>query len=274
MGEWMTVEVEVEHGSRVVDDKAPPLKHDKPLYVGNRICAFAGRCIWALHETDQAHEFDLVSISLGEQRPAWLEVLNPACTVPIIAEAENRVVRGNSAILPEYISQRARAGIYPDDPMNAAMVRECIAKFDAEVLGSLYQLLRCKAQPGSVVFNTCQDLIEQRLLGIEELYSENPEGPYLLGMSFSAADIAIVSVLHRFQASLHHFRGYSVLQKFPALTACVAACQTRPAFKAVAPSTEEVIQFYLSDSKYHPDGDCEMLDNWVQKMLHASQRPP
>ena len=76
------------HPSAARADGSPPPPSSisgKPVHIGARSCAFAGRTSWALHELGAHDDFEHVEIALGAERPAWLRKINPCGgTVPVI----------------------------------------------------------------------------------------------------------------------------------------------------------------------------------------------
>ena len=257
------------------DDNPPPPSSisGKPVHIGARSCAFAGRTSWALRELGAHADFEHVEVALGAARPAWLREINPCGgTVPVILDARGARVEGNSAALVAWLFERSATA--PPTPASARAVAD---EFDRTTLGALYAMLRTDAPPGSRAWHDARARVEAALDAIEARFvASSSAGPYFLGDALSLADIAIFSVLHRFKASLREFRAYELIsaQRTPRLARALAACSARPAFEESQPTPAEVVQFYSSDTTYNPNRKSEALDAWVGRMLAGSQLAP
>lgn len=269
------------HQSSVTLAEHPPPKIDgRPIHIGAKNCAFAGRTAWALYESGKAESFEMVDIPLGHDRPTWLRDMNPSNTVPVVLDANGQRLPGNSASL---------AALLLDDANSTdEFVLEAVHEFDTQAVGPLYAFLRCTAPHGSDSWVSARTRVEHALARVEACFvraaaarrcagNEDNDGPYFCGGSLSLADIAIVSVLWRFDASLRAFRGYDELvspERTPLLSRAVHACAARDAFRAATPSADQIVAFYRDDAAYCPDLPSPGLDAWVDRMLAGTQPVP
>jgi len=248
---------------------APPGKQ-VPVHIGSRMCAFAGRTSWALSEFG-GEEFLQLEVGIGADRPIWLAAVNPQNTVPVILDEAGRRVPGNSVALTNWLIERS-GGDCADEA-----AQEVVRQFDKTALGALYALLRCTAPLGSPERARAQLRVENALGALEARFAaRGGDGPYFLGDEVSLADIAIFSVLFRFQASLREFRNYDLVtsERTPRLARGLEASASRPAFQAVTPKPSEIVEFYASDATYNPNEKSPALDAWVSRLLAGLQTVP
>ncbi len=100
-------------------------------------------------------------------------------------------------------------------------------------------------------------LCDAALASIERAYgAHSASGPYFLGQSLSAADVAVLPFVDRFAAGLHAHRGYCILgaecgdSKAPRLARAYAEVQSRPAWRA----TSQPAAFYVSAYEGYASG--------------------
>eukprot|EP01047_Picozoa_sp_COSAG01_P009719 COSAG01_NODE_402_length_17510_cov_6.871575_17_plen_281_part_00 len=250
----------------------PTFPSTHQVHVGSRMCAFAGRTLWAIHELKLLESFELVDVPLGQERPPWLRELNPSNTVPAIFSSEGERVEGDSAALTDWLIRQSPGGA----GSSSESVRAVVQEFDQKVLGPLYAFLRCDAAQGSERWEASRARVEASLAPIEAKFAAASEhGPYFLE-EIGLADFVIFSVLYRFQASLADFRRYELVSanRTPCLARGLAAVVARPAFRSATPTPEEIVQWYRTDSTYNPNVHNRMLDDWVTGMVDGTMAAP
>ena len=72
------------------------------FFFGNRLCPFAHRAWWALHEKGAASKYTYIHIELGDDKPAWYkEVVNPQGTVPCVYDGGKAVFESALVVVRE-----------------------------------------------------------------------------------------------------------------------------------------------------------------------------
>lgn len=91
------------------------------------------------------------------------------------------------------------------------------------------------------------ELIEQleTALGVLEKALVSSKGPYLMGETFSMADIHVLPFFLRLTISLKHFKGYEIpADRFSHLLAWYDLCSQRNSVMQAARSEDEIIKVY------------------------------
>eukprot|EP00128_Syssomonas_multiformis_P015466 Colp12_sorted_trinity150504_noHs@10922 len=211
------------------------------IYFGNRTCPFAHRAWWTVEE--KGVKFDYIHIELGDNKPAWYQAeVNPYGTVPCIYHDGKAVFE--SLIVAEYIEESFKgqgSDVLPADPKLRADVRLVIAKFGDKVTGKLYGLLSNKDP------SKHDELANQLIAGLKEvdaLYEKQSNGPFFLGENISLADIALLPFFDRFNATLSHYRNFSLFPHCPRIHKSYEAAKSRPAFQKTSQDPELYIKAY------------------------------
>jgi glutathione S-transferase len=161
-------------------------------------------------------EVETVEIDLSD-RPGWLYEKNPAGRVPVIEEDDGPPL-AESAVIMEFLEERyPDPPLLPADPADRAAIRLLIFRDDE--LTSPYYALR-RGEDGA------RERFEAALGRFDASLAERP---YLSGMDYGLADIALVPWVLRARDML----GVE-LDGFPSLADWLARLEQRPAIAAEA----------------------------------------
>jgi glutathione S-transferase len=177
------------------------------------------RGLWLMEEAGRPYERVLVDIKKGDQDKPAYRAINPMGKVPALADGEAKLAE--SAALCAYVAERVpEAKLAPPlgDPARGRYLHWLF--FAAGCIEAAYtqkftNIELTKSQAGWGSFDLVIDVLDAAV----------QPGPWLLGERFSAADIMIGSDLHFGLAVL------KIVPPRPAITAYVARCAARPAFK-------------------------------------------
>lgn len=187
------------------------------LYWSPRSRSFTA--LWLLEETGQPYERVLTDISTGAQKTPEFLAINPMGKVPALADGD--IAIAESAAICAYVAER-----FPDaklapplgDPRRGKYLQwlffgpSCIEP-------SLIQIFTKLEVPSSTAAwgNATQvfDVLDKAL----------EKGPWILGDSFSAADIVIGSGLN------FAIRQFKMVPPRPSFDRYIDACVARPAFQ-------------------------------------------
>ena len=177
-------------------------------------CPYAARARIVLAE--KGIEFEVVEIDLSD-RPAWLYEKNPAGRVPVIEE-DGGPPLPESAVIMEFLEERyPEPALLPADPADRAAAR--LVVFRDDDLTDPYYAFR-RGEDGA------REELDAALGRFDALLAERP---YLGGMEYGLADIALVPWFLRARDML----GVE-LDGFPALVDWLARLEERPAIAAEA----------------------------------------
>ena len=177
-------------------------------------CPYAARARIVLAE--KGIEFEVVEIDLSD-RPAWLYEKNPAGRVPVIEE-DGGPPLPESAVIMEFLEERyPEPALLPADPADRAAAR--LVVFRDEELTDPYYAFR-RGEDGG------REELDAALGRFDALLAERP---YLGGMEYGLADIALVPWFLRARDML----GVE-LDGFPTLVDWLARLEERPAIAAEA----------------------------------------
>lgn len=222
-------------------DGAPDMSSLKGIvYFGNRLCPFAHRAWWALCEKGLDSEIRKIHINLGDSKPAWYqESVNELGTVPFVVVDGQPIFESSivSSFFDENFPDKGTQ-LMPADALRRAQARFVSARFGG-CIGAMYRLLK-NQDPEQM--DAIKQAVREALVAFNTFVAKHSsgDGPYLVGSTFSMADIDVIPFLDRFQHTLSHYRQFEILPddgKHDRLRQALAACQERPAFKSKFPFT-------------------------------------
>ena len=177
-------------------------------------CPYAARARIVLAE--KGLEVETVEIDLSD-RPAWLYEKNPAGRVPVIEEDGGDALP-ESAVIMEFLEERyPEPALLPADPADRAAVRLVVFR-DKDLTDPYYALRR--GEEGA------REGLAAVLARFDSMLAERP---YLGGMEYSLADIALVPWFLRARDML----GVE-LDAWPSLVDWLGRLEQRPAIAAEA----------------------------------------
>ena len=175
--------------------------------------------LWLMEETGQPYERVLIDISTGAQKQADYLAINPMGKVPALKDGE--VTLAENAAICAYVAER-----YPDAKLTPPLGDPVRAKF----LYWLFFLPGC-IEPAMVQLSTKFEINPvaagwgEAQRPFDVLDAALSKGPWLLGENFSAADVAMGSMLN------FAVRMFKMVPSRPSFEAYVDRCTARPAFQ-------------------------------------------
>jgi glutathione S-transferase len=175
--------------------------------------------LWLMEETGQPYERVLTDISTGAQKQPDYLAINPMGKVPALKDGE--VTLAENAAICAYIAER-----YPDAKLTPPLGDPLRAKF----LYWLFFLPGC-IEPAMVQLSTKFEMNPvaagwgEAQRPFDVLDAALSKGPWLLGENFSAADVAMGSMLN------FAVRMFKMVPSRPSFEAYVDRCIARPAFQ-------------------------------------------
>jgi glutathione S-transferase len=175
--------------------------------------------LWLMEETSKPYERVLIDIATGAQRQADYLAINPMGKVPALRDGE--VTLAENAAICAYVAER-----YPEAKLSPPLGDPLRAKF----LYWLFFLPGC-VEPAMVQLSTKFEMNPvaagwgdtQRVFDV--LDAGLAKGPWLLGENFSAADVAMGSMLN------FAVRMFKLVPQRPSFDAYIDRCVARPAFQ-------------------------------------------
>ncbi|WP_412554290.1 glutathione S-transferase family protein [Shimia sp. MIT1388] len=161
------------------DTQAPTLT----LYFAPRTRSFAA--LWLLEELGEPYQLESFDFATGRHKQADYLSLNPMGKVPLVVDGETPVPEiGAMAI---YLADRyAAAGLAPaaTDAARAEYLRWMF--FASAIMEPAYaqKLFEWEVSPSTVAWGSFEQMMEVLADGLAE-------GPWLLGETFTAADVAV-----------------------------------------------------------------------------------
>ena len=187
------------------------------LYWSPRSRSFSA--LWLMEETGQPYERALTDISTGAQKAPEYLAINPMGKVPALQDGE--VTLAEAAAICAYVAER-----YPEARLAPPVGDALRAKY-------LYWLFFAPGciEPAMVQVATKIEMNPvaagwgnaQRVFDVLDAALE--KGPWILGETFSAADVAIGSGLN------FAVRLFKMIPSRPSFDAYIARCMERPAFQ-------------------------------------------
>lgn len=187
------------------------------LYWAPRTRSFTA--LWLMEETGQPYQRVLIDLAAGSQKTPEYRAINPMGKVPALRDGD--VTLAESAAICAYVAERyPEAGLAPPvgDPLRAKYLYWLF--FAPGCVEPAMVQIATKVEMNSVsagwgdagrVF----DVLDAALA----------KGPWILGDTFSAADIAIGSGLN------FAVRLFKMVPSRPSFEAYVARCTARPSFQ-------------------------------------------
>ena len=187
------------------------------LYWSPRSRSFTA--LWLMEETGKPYERVLTDISAGAQKKADYLAINPMGKVPALKDGDATLAE--AAAICAYVAER-----YPDAKLAPPVGDPLRAKY-------LYWLFFA---PGCIEPAMVQVATKLEMSSIAAGWGEASrvfdvldtalaKGPWILGETFSAADIAIGSALN------FSVRLFKMVPSRPSFDAYIARCMARPAFQ-------------------------------------------
>jgi len=175
--------------------------------------------LWLMEETGKPYERVLIDISTGAQKQADYLAINPMGKVPALKDGE--VTLAENAAICAYVAER-----YPDAKLSPPVGDPLRAKF----LYWLFFLPGC-IEPAMVQLSTKFEINPvaagwgEAQRPFDVLDAALSKGPWLLGENFSAADVAMGSMLN------FAVRMFKMVPQRPSFDAYIDRCVARPAFQ-------------------------------------------
>jgi glutathione S-transferase len=175
--------------------------------------------LWLMEETGQPYERVPIDISTGAQKQADYLAINPMGKVPALRDGE--VTLAENAAICAYVAER-----YPDAKLSPPPGDPLRAKF----LYWLFFLPGC-IEPAMVQLSTKFEMNPvaagwgEAQRPFDVLDAALSKGPWLLGENFSAADVAMGSMLN------FAVRMFKMVPQRPSFDGYIDRCVARPAFQ-------------------------------------------
>lgn len=188
------------------------------LYWSPRSRSFSS--LWLMEETGQPYERVLTDISTGAQKRVEYLAINPMGKVPALRDGD--VTLAEAAAIAAYVAERyPEAKLAPPlgDPLRARYLYwlffgpGCIEPAMVQIATKI------EMNPVAAGWGDAQRVIDV-------LDNALQKGPWILGDSFSAADIVIGSGLN------FAVRLFKMMPSTTAFDAYIARCMERPAFQS------------------------------------------
>ncbi|MBR0755874.1 glutathione S-transferase N-terminal domain-containing protein [Bradyrhizobium jicamae] len=187
------------------------------LYWSPRSRSFSS--LWLMEETGQPYERVLIDISTGAQRKIEYLAINPMGKVPALRDGEATLAE--AAAIAAYVAERyPEAKLAPPlgDPLRAKYLYwlffgpGCIEPAMVQIA------TKVEMNPVAAGWGDAQRVIDVLDVALSK-------GPWILGETFSAADIVIGSGLN------FAVRLFKMIPARPSFDAYIARCMARPAFQ-------------------------------------------
>jgi glutathione S-transferase len=187
------------------------------LYWSPRSRSFSS--LWLLEETGHPYERVLTDISTGAQKKIEYLAINPMGKVPALRDGEATLAE--AAAIAAYVAER-----YPDAKLAPPLGDPLRAKYlywlffgPGCIEPAMVQLAtKIEMNPVAAGWGDAQRVIDVLDVALSK-------GPWILGESFSAADIVIGSGLN------FAVRLFKMIPARPSFDAYIARCMARPAFQ-------------------------------------------
>ena len=187
----------------------------------------AAGSLWMLEEVGVDYELRFVDIVAGEQKTPAILALNPMGKLPILTDGDAVVTE--SCAIGLYLADRYAPGrLAPsvDEPARGTYLRwSCFSPSVIEP-GVMAKKQNWTFNDGSAGWGSYEAMIRA-------MEGALTSGPYLLGDTFSMADVM-------FGGTVHYVLTFGLLEPWPAFNAYIERVTARPAFQRAQARNEEV----------------------------------
>jgi glutathione S-transferase len=187
------------------------------LYWSPRSRSFSA--LWLMEETGQPYERVLIDITTGAQKTPEYLAINPMGKVPALRDGEATLAE--AAAICAYVAERyPEAGLAPPvgDPLRAKYLYWLFFSPGCIEPAMVQIATKMEMNPVAAGWGEASrvfDVLDQAL----------SKGPWILGETFSAADIAIGA------GPNFAVRLFKMVPSRPSFDAYIARCMARPAFQ-------------------------------------------
>ena len=190
---------------------------------------------------------DVIEVS-GMPKPEWFLRINPQGKVPTmrVPSRLGQQVITESAICNEFLCDYCgvlgkKQTLMPQDPVLRAQIRLLNDHCDNKFTKTQFTFLMNKdAERDAELAGAMEDA----LLIYEESIKTH-RGPFLLGGTFTLADVHIYPFILRLIVTMRHFKNYYLpADKFPRLLAWFETCSQLDSIRAATLTEEKIIELY------------------------------
>jgi len=195
----------------------------------------ANRVLWLANELGLDYEQPALDLMEGEHKQPHFLALNPNGRVPVLVDGD--VTISESLAINLYLAKHhGGTALIPADPAGEAGILQWSvwAASDIEmplITALVYRSIRPPADGDMKPADTAEDRLQQRSFPVLERVLA--QRPYLLGESFTLADLAVASVLIYAPLARIGFDAH------PKVAAWLERCYARPAYQKLAQSVAE-----------------------------------
>lgn len=177
----------------------------------------AAGVVWMLEEAGVDYQLHFVDFQKGQQKTPEMLAMNPMGKLPVLRDGD--VVVTESAAIGLYLADRYASGrLAPrcEDPARGPYLRWSLfapSVIEPNVLAKMAGWTYRESQAGWGSHDAMLSAIEQAIA----------QGPYLLGQTFSMADVI-------FGGTLRYMMAFKMIESRPSFAAYVERLVSRPAF--------------------------------------------
>lgn len=188
----------------------------------------AAGVVWQLEEVGRPYRLEHVELTRGEQKSDAIRALNPMGKVPILVDGEAVVTE--SAAIGVYLADRYAPGrLAPalDAKERGTYLRACFIPSAVVEPAAMAKLRGWEVPAGQAGFGTYESMIAtlDALIG---------EGPYVLGETFSMADVIL-------GGTVRYMLRFKMIEPTPRFTAYAERLGARPALQAADAKNAAVV---------------------------------
>src|SRR6266576_2865122 len=187
------------------------------LYWSPRTRSFSA--LWLMEETGQPYERVLIDLAKGAQKTPEYLAINPMGKVPALKDGDTALAE--AAAIAAYVAERyPEANLAPKlgDPLRAKYLYWLFFGPGCIEPAMVQLATKIEMNPVAAGWGDAQRVVDVLDAALQK-------GPWLLGESFSAADIVIGSGLN------FGVRLFKMIPPRPSFDAYIARCMARPAFQ-------------------------------------------